>query len=51
MLIAISTILISFWLLGVLTSHTLGGLIHFIPAVAIIMVLRRLIKGGEESVI
>jgi hypothetical protein len=50
MLIAIATILIIFWLLGILTSYTLGGAIHILPIVSAILVLRRLIKGGHESV-
>lgn len=38
-------ILIVLWLLGLLTSYTLGGFIHVLLVVAVIMVLIRLIQG------
>ncbi|MEQ1499979.1 MAG: lmo0937 family membrane protein [Parcubacteria group bacterium] len=33
------------WLLGVVTSYTVGGFIHILLVIAIIMVLIRLIRG------
>lgn len=45
MLWTISVILIVLWLLGMVTSYTLGGLIHILLVIAIIMVLVRLIQG------
>jgi hypothetical protein len=45
MLTTIAVILIILWLLGVLTSYTLGGFIHVLLVIAIIMILIRLIKG------
>ena len=33
------------WLLGVVTSYTLGGLVHLLLVVALIVVLVRLIQG------
>lgn len=45
MLMTIAVILIVLWLLGVVTSFTLGGLIHILLVVAIIMILVRLIQG------
>jgi hypothetical protein len=33
------------WLLGLVTSYTVGGFIHLLLVVAIIMVLIRLIRG------
>lgn len=45
MLITIAIILIILWLLGIVTSFTLGGFIHILLVVAIIMILVRLIKG------
>ncbi len=45
MLFTIATILIVLWLLGIVTSYTLGGFIHILLVVAIIMILIRLISG------
>ena len=45
MLVTIAVILIILWLIGVVTSYTLGGFIHILLIVAIIMILVRLIRG------
>jgi len=45
MLGTLVVILIVLWLLGLLTSYTLGGFIHVLLVVAVIMVLIRLIQG------
>jgi hypothetical protein len=45
MLLTLAVILIILWLLGVVTAYTLGGFIHILLVVAIIMVLVRLIRG------
>jgi len=45
MLITIAAILVILWLLGLITSYTVGGFIHLLLVVAIIMVLIRLIRG------
>ncbi len=45
MLTIFAVILIVLWLLGVVTSYTLGGFIHILLVVAVVMVLVRLIKG------
>lgn len=45
MLWTISVILIVLWLLGVVTSYTMGGLIHILLVIAIIAVLVRVIQG------
>jgi hypothetical protein len=47
MLTTIAVILIILWLLGVVTSYTLGGFIHILLVVAIIMILVRLIRGQK----
>jgi len=47
MLITIAIILIVLWLLGVVTSYTLGGFIHILLVIAIIMILVRLIRGQK----
>ena len=38
-------VLLVLWLLGVVTSYTLGGLVHILLVVAIIVVLLRVIQG------
>jgi hypothetical protein len=38
-------VLIVLWLLGMVTSYTMGGLIHILLVVAIIVVLVRVIQG------
>jgi hypothetical protein len=45
MLYTIAVILIILWLLGVVTSYTVGGFIHILLVVAVIMILVRLISG------
>jgi hypothetical protein len=45
MLYTIAVILLVLWLLGLVTSYTLGGFIHILLVVAIIMVLVNLISG------
>jgi len=47
MLTTIAIILIVLWLLGVVTSFTLGGFIHILLVIAIIMILVRLIRGEK----
>jgi len=38
-------VLLVLWLLGVVTSYTLGGVIHILLVVAIVIVLLRVIQG------
>lgn len=45
MLYTIAVILVVLWLLGLVTSYTIGGFIHVLLVIAIIMVLLRLISG------
>jgi hypothetical protein len=45
MIVTIAGILIVLWLLGLVSSYTLGGFIHLLLVVAVIMVLIRLIRG------
>jgi hypothetical protein len=45
MLTTILVLLIVLWLLGVVTSYTLGGFIHILLIIAIAMVLIRVIQG------
>jgi hypothetical protein len=45
MMWTICMILIVLWLLGIVTSYTMGGLIHILLVIAIIVVLLRVIQG------
>ncbi|HUH87153.1 MAG TPA: lmo0937 family membrane protein [Pusillimonas sp.] len=45
MLYTIAIILVVLWLLGLVTSYTIGGFIHVLIVIAIVMVLIRLITG------
>jgi hypothetical protein len=45
MLWTIAVILLVMWLLGMVTSYTVGGLVHILLVVAIIAVVINLIQG------
>ncbi len=45
MITTIATILIILWLLGVVTSYTVGGFVHILLVIAIILFLIRIIQG------
>ena len=47
MLWAIAVVLIILWLLGLVTSYTMGGFIHILLVVAIVVVLLRVIQGRK----
>ncbi|MDP2690643.1 MAG: lmo0937 family membrane protein [Deltaproteobacteria bacterium] len=47
MLWTICVVLIVLWLLGIVTSNTMGGLIHILLVIAIIVVLVRIIQGRK----
>lgn len=45
MLWTIAVILLVLWVLGLVTSATMGGFIHILLVLAIVVVLLRIIKG------
>ncbi|MHB1174938.1 MAG: lmo0937 family membrane protein [Sulfuriferula sp.] len=45
MLYTIAVVLIILWLLGMVTSYTLGGFIHILLVIAIVVILLRVISG------
>lgn len=49
MLYTIAVVLVILWLLGLVTSYTLGGFIHILLVIAIVMILLRVI-GGRSSI-
>jgi hypothetical protein len=47
MLYTLAVILVVLWLLGLVTSYTMGGLIHVLLVIAIVVVLLRVISGRK----
>ena len=47
MLQTIATILIVLWLLGLVSSYTLGGFIHVLLVIAVVVILVRVIQGRK----
>jgi hypothetical protein len=45
MLYTIAVVLVILWLLGLLTSTTMGGLVHGLLVIALVVVLLRIITG------
>ena len=45
MLMTIAVVLLILWVLGLVTSYTLGGLIHILLVVAIVMFAIQLMQG------
>jgi hypothetical protein len=48
MLYTIAVVLIILWLLGLVSSYTIGGFIHVLLVIAIVMVLVNLISGRKR---
>jgi hypothetical protein len=49
MLYTIAVVLLVLWLLGLVTSSTMGGLIHVLLVIAIVMVLADFISGRKRA--
>jgi len=49
MLYTIIAILLVLWLLGLVTSYTMGGLIHVLLVIAIVVIVLRLISGRKAA--
>ena len=49
MLYTIAVVLVVLWLLGLVTSATMGGFIHVLLVIAIVMVLVNLISGRTRA--
>jgi hypothetical protein len=47
MLYTIAVVLLILWLLGMVSAYTIGGFIHVLLVIAIVMVLLRLISGRK----
>jgi hypothetical protein len=49
MLWTIAAILLVLWVLGLVTSYTMGGFIHILIVVAVVVVLVRIIQGRRVA--
>ena len=49
MLWTLAVILLVMWALGLVSSYTMGGLIHILLVVAVVMVLINLISGRKRA--
>ena len=49
MIWSIVVIMVILWLLGIVTSYTMGGLIHVLLVIAIVVVLVRVISGRKPT--
>lgn len=49
MLYTIAVVLIVLWLLGLVSSYTMGGFIHILLVIAVIMILLNLISGRKSA--
>ena len=47
MLYTIAVVLVILWLLGLVTSYTIGGFIHVLLVIAIVVILLRVISGRK----
>ncbi len=47
MLYTIAVVLLVLWLLGMVTSYTVGGFIHVLVVIAVVVVLLRVISGRK----
>ena len=49
MLMTIALVLIVLWLLGMVTSYTMGGIIHILLVIALVVFLMRVIQGRRVT--
>lgn len=49
MLYTIAVVLIVLWLLGLVSSYTMGGFIHILLVIAVILILVNLISGRKSA--
>jgi hypothetical protein len=45
MLWTIAVIMLILWLLGLITAHTMGGFVHILLVIALVVVLLRVLQG------
>ncbi|MGD0253126.1 MAG: lmo0937 family membrane protein [Verrucomicrobiota bacterium] len=50
MLYTIAAVLLVLWLLGLVSSYTMGGFIHVLLVIAVVMILVNLISGRKRPI-
>ena len=50
MVYTIAAVLVVLWLLGMVSSYTMGGLIHILLVIALVMVLANFISGRKRPI-
>lgn len=45
----VALILVTLWVLGAVSSHTMGGFLHVFPFVAIALMLPRVVRGRKAA--
>ncbi len=48
MLYTIAVVLVILWLLGLVSSYTMGGFIHVLLVIAVIVIILRVISGRKK---
>ena len=48
MLVTLGIVLVALWLLGVVTSYTLGGFVHLLLILALVSIVFHLIRGRRH---
>ena len=48
MLETIAIVMVVLWLLGIVSSYTMGGFIHALLVIAIVVILVRVIRGRRD---
>ena len=49
MLLTIAAVLVVLWILGMITSTTIGGFLHVLIVIAVIVVVLNLLRGKKKS--
>ena len=49
MLYTLAVVLLILWLLGLVSGYAIGGLIHLLLVIAVVMVLLNLIRGRRSA--
>ena len=49
MLYTIAVVMLALWLLGMVSSYTMGGAIHLLLAIAVVMIIFQLISGRKMA--
>lgn len=47
MLVTLAIILVALWAIGLITAFTLGGLVHILLGLAVVIILIRVIQGRK----